>query len=460
MRSVPNPMPLPADDARTVLPRLVRAASITLVALLPIVVTPWGTDAYSQVKALTMYALAGLATLGGVGARLTTGRPKWKLTAPELPVWAFLLALLLSTVTSVDARLSFFGAPIRHEGLFADGSYIALFFVGAHFFGSARGVRDLALAGGAAAAITIAYGLAQTFLPPLFAGEAFMREWYGGLGFPRIPSTIGGPAVFGGYLATMIPLLLALSITAAGRSRLLWFVAACLAIPALALTLTRAAWAAVGGGLAVFAVALGRAMWRRHRLAIIALGLALVVSSVLLVTVVGTPAQIGSRVSTSVERESGSLAQHLYIWDRTLHLIRLRPWLGWGLETLGAVFPYDRPSLVRHFGVRPAIIDRAHNDLLQMAVSIGIPGALAYAAVWVAGVATAFRLWRRQTGPARVLAAGWLGAIVAYLIQVQFSFSSVALAPIVWLLAGSAAGWEAEARDAESSRQPSGKMLA
>jgi len=119
--------------------------------------------------------------------------------------------------------------------------------------------------------------------------------------------------------------------------------------------------------------------------------------------------------------------------------------LGWGLETLGTVFPYDRASLVQVFSPRPTIIDKAHNDLLQVDVSIGIPGALAYAAVWGSVVWCAVRMWHRATDAPRVLAAGWLAAITAYLVQVQFSFSVVALAPIVWLLAGAASGWEAHA---------------
>src|SRR5207247_11256511 len=94
----------------------------------------------------------------------------------------------------------------------------------------------------------------------------------------------------------------------------------------------------------------------------------------------------------------------------------MRPWLGWGLETLGTVFPYDRASLVQVFSPRPTIIDKAHNDLLQVAVSIGIPGALAYAAVWRSVVWSAVRMWRRATDAPRVLAGGLLAAIAPYLV--------------------------------------------
>ncbi|OLD41683.1 MAG: hypothetical protein AUI83_20515, partial [Armatimonadetes bacterium 13_1_40CM_3_65_7] len=334
----------------------------------------------------------------------------------------------------------------RYEGLFAYCGYVALFLVGVHFFGSYTGLRALVRAAGIAAVITSAYGVLQVFIPPLFAGEAFIREWYSGPGIARVPSTLSSPVVFGGYLALMIPLLLATGISARGGSRYLWLSAACLALVALSLTLTRAAWVAAVLGLVVFAVAAGRSVWH-PRILVAALAVVVMVSMGLLVTGVGRPAAIWSHVIASANIGSGSVAQRVYIWSRTLGLIGIRPWLGWGLETLGVVFPYDRASLVRVFGPRPTIIDKAHNDFLQMAVSIGVPGALAYAAVWGLVVWSVVRTWRRAAGSARILAAGWLAALTAYLVQVQFSFSVVALAPIVWLLAGSAAGWEAEIGD-------------
>src|SRR5437867_1454901 len=443
--SINNPSP-PDSTPGQIFAGLSRAAGIMLVVVVPIVVSPWGSDGYNQVKALAAEILAGVAVIGWVGAGLTARRPFWRFTAAELPLWAFLLAVLLSSVTSVNPRLSFFGAAGRDEGLFAYCAYIALFLVGVHSFGSHRGFRTLTQAAGITAVLTSAYGLLKVFIPPLFAGEAFIRDWYGVLGIARIPSTLGSPVVFGGYLAFMIPLLLAAGVAERGASRHCWLAAACLALVALALTLTRAAWLATFIGLVVFGVAAGPFAWRR-RVILVAAAVIVVASAGFLVRRVGTPAVIWSHVIASADIGSGSPAQRLYIWSRTLGLIVIRPWLGWGLETLGTVFPYDRASLVQVFSPRPNIIDKAHNDLLQVAVSIGIPGALAYVAVWGSVVWSAVRLWRRAADAPRVLAAGWLAAIAAYLVQVQFSFSVVALAPVVWLLAGSAAGWEAELRE-------------
>lgn len=425
---------------------LVRVAALILVVAIPLVVMPWGPDAYSRPKVLVLYGLAGTIVAGWLGARGLSGRPQWTVTRPELSVWTFVLALLVSSWFSVNPRLTFFGAPGRYEGLLALLSYVALFVAGAHFFGSPSGFRTLAMWAGVGATPAILYGVAQIYLPPMFPGEAVIREWYGTLGVPRILSTLGNPIVFGGYLAFMLPLLLVLAAGSQGARRFGWLLMSCLAVVDAALTLTRGAWLATLVGLSVLGLAAGRNVWRRQWALAAGVGAAAVVAIALLVAVVGSPTLIGARVSASVETGSGSLAQRLYIWNRTLDLIPARPLLGWGIETLREVFPYDRASLVSVFGVRPIVVDKAHNDLLQMAVSIGVPGALAYAAVWVLIVSSAARLLHRAAGVPQLLATGWLAAVTAYLVQVQFSFSVVALAPLVWLLAGAASGWEAVSR--------------
>lgn len=452
MRSVRSRPWFQLGTAAEALPRFVRAASVALLVIVPLIVVPWGTDAYGPVKVVTIYALAGLAVFGWIESFLATGGPKWRFVNLELALWTFVLAVLLSSARSVDARLTLFGAPGRYEGLFAILAYIALFLVGVHFFGSQSGWHTLATASGIAAAATIGYGIGQLFMPPLFAGEAFIREWYAGLGMPRIPSTLGNPVVFGGYLATMIPLLLALAVMHAHRGRVVWLILASLGYVAAGFTLTRAAWLAIAVSTGILVVGSQGRQFRRSVAA--AVGCAVLVGAVLLMAVVGSHEPVGQRVASAFDVSTGSSAQRLYIWERTITLIRARPWLGWGLETLRQVFPYDRPALVRLFGVRPVIIDKAHNDILQVAVSVGVPGAVAYAAFWIGAISAAVRLWKRADVSARPLATAWLAAVTAYLIQVQFSFSAVSLAPMVWLLAGAAVGWEAEVTVGQSVPAP------
>jgi len=432
----------------------VRSAACVLVIAIPLVVTPWGGEAYSRPKVLVLYALTATILAGWLGLWGASRRWHWTPTRLEPAIWVFVLAMLVSSVASVNLRLTFFGAPGRFDGLGAWLAYVALFFAGAHFFGSEEGFRALVRWMGVGAAAVVAYGVAQAYLPPVFPGEAIIQGWYGALGFERMTSTLGSPIIFGGYLAFSLPLLLTLAAGSRGPGRFGWLLVACLGAVDAVLTLTRGAWLAILISLGVLSLTAGREAWRRHWIVPACLAAAVAVAIALLITVVGSPAQIGSRVAASVDAGSGSLAQRLYIWDRTLDLIRARPLLGWGLGTLREVFPYDRATLVAVFGLRPIIIDKAHNDLLQMAVSVGIPGAVAYAAVWGLIVWSAVRLRRNAPESVRLLAAGWLAAVVAYLAQAQLSFSAVALTPLVWLLAGSAAGWEAETPDGRDDIRP------
>lgn len=424
------------------LARLVRVPAFAALVTVPLMVTPWTADAYNWPKVLVIYALAALMVIGWIVAYVLTEHPRWTITLPELPIWLLLLAVLLSSWISVSPQSTFFGAPGRYEGLLAFLAYMIFYFGGVHFFGSAHGFHALVRTSAAAGLIAACYGVAQVFIPPLFAGEAVAKALYASLGFTRSLSTLGNPVVFGGYLSLVTPLLLGLALATSGRRGTAWFVAAGVGYVATLVTGTRAAWLAVAVATIILVGTVGREALRRHWAALVALMVVVVLGASLTMTV-ATPSQLASRALSSFAVQSGSLGQRVYIWERTTGLIRSRPFLGWGLATLQDVFPYDRSTMVKQFGYQPVIIDEAHNDILQMAVSIGVPGSAAYVAFWLLVIVAAARIWRRTAGTSRILAAGWLAAIAAYVFQAQFSFSAVAVAPVVWLLAGAACGWEA-----------------
>lgn len=428
-----------------------RTAAITLTIAMPLAVNPWGDpDAYSVAKIPVLLSLTAAMALGWGISWFVSRRPRWKMTLPEIPLWIYLLCVLISSSLSISPLMTFFGIQWRYEGLPVIFTYALLFFVGVHFLGSASRFRTLTTAAAIGALPIIAYGLLQLFRPPLFHGEALMQLWYNTIGAPRIGSLIGSPVVFGGYLCVVTPLLLALGLAAPGRARLVWLGGATLGFAALVMTLTRAAWLGIALGIAVFAVTAGASVLRRHRVELVAMTAAVAVILAGLVTVFVTPQRMANRASSAVAVRSGSAGQRLHIWDATIALIRQRPIFGWGLETLGLIFPYDSPSQRKHFGEGPIIIDRAHNDVLHVTVSNGIPGAAAYVAFWAVVVLTGVRLARNTSGAGRIVSAGWLAALTAYLVQAQFSFSTVTVTPLVWLLAGAASGWEA------ADRHPSG----
>ncbi|MDQ7851310.1 MAG: O-antigen ligase family protein [Armatimonadota bacterium] len=411
----------------------------------PLAVNPWARDAYSAIKALLVWVLTPAMLVGWAAAYLARRSPRWRATGPELPAWLLVLAALLSTGVTVDSRLTFFGASGRHEGLLTVLAYVALYFVAVHFFAGGGGMRLLTRCLGVGGVLASVHAAFQLGLGPRFFTEAYVYDWYAFPHLPRIFGPLGSPIALGAYLSVALPLSMAMAAASPGARRIIWSGALVLMAVALAFTSTRAAWGGTAAGVVLLFLLLRRTPGTRT-VAISAV-LAAVVSGGALLVVTGTLVPIVERAAAAVDPGTGSFAQRIYIWQRVIELVRARPLSGWGLETLGVVFPYDRASLVEAFGLRPAIIDRAHNDLLQVAVSMGLVGAVAYVAFWGSVLFIAWRLCRGISGPDRVLACGWLAALAAYLIQLQFSFSVVAVAPLVWLLAGASCGWEAAVRD-------------
>jgi len=87
----------------------------------------------------------------------------------------------------------------------------------------------------------------------------------------------------------------------------------------------------------------------------------------------------------------------------------------------------------------PRTIDRAHNDLLDLGLSVGIVGLLAYGWVVAAALGSAVRALR---GPLDVQLRGGaaLAGLLGYLLALQFGFSVVGVAPVFWSVLGTAIG--------------------
>jgi putative inorganic carbon (HCO3(-)) transporter len=91
------------------------------------------------------------------------------------------------------------------------------------------------------------------------------------------------------------------------------------------------------------------------------------------------------------------------------------------------------------FGATPVRIDKAHNDTLDMAMSVGAFGVAAFG--WV--VASTVRNATSALGPRAplpVLAAACVAAIAGYWVDVQWHFSVVSVAPVFWSVLGATSG--------------------
>ncbi len=401
----------------------------------PLAFNPWGGSAFELPKSLWLRALVSLMGLAAfvwaVERKGRLGRPPSSLLWPGM---ALGLALALSTLLSVNTRVSLWGSYQRQQGLLTLGAYLALFlFVATGLRTRAQAKRLLtALVWGSAP--IVAYGLLQAAgLDPL--------DWHTDAASPFL-STIGRANFVGSYLVLIAPLTAArLAVTRRRR----WPYVLLLLTQWLALALTQARGAWVGLGVAILTGLLAWAVATRNRRpAFVALGLGvLAVSWVVLLNLPGGPlaplARLPGldRLAGLSRTDVGSTAARLTIWRATLPLIAARPWLGYGPETMRTVFARVFPPQLVYYQGRHVTVDRAHNLWLDLGMSAGLAGVVAFGALlvgfgWLAwrGLRAAPDRWERVTWVALT------AAVVGHLADLQFSFDLTASATVFWLLLG------------------------
>ena len=87
------------------------------------------------------------------------------------------------------------------------------------------------------------------------------------------------------------------------------------------------------------------------------------------------------------------------------------------------------------------MVDKAHNEYLQIAITIGTPALLVY-------LLLLFKVYRRAVQALKVankqqklIIFTLLAVITGYLVQAIFNISVVSVAPILWMLLGIVFGY-------------------
>jgi len=424
---------------------LLVGAVLLVVAVVPLLLNLGDLDdTYYGVKAR---ALSILAPVLFTGVLATRGIPDLRRARLLWPLLTFVAAVTLATIVSIDPAWSVAGAPRRHEGLLPLIAY-ALTSAGTLVVVARAGPRvwhGAAMLGGT---LVAAYGVAQYFGAEWLVRDSVRVNWW------QAFSTTGNANFLGAYMVMMTPLAAAAVLTA--RRPAVMALSACslgLAVLAALCTYSRAAWLGLTVAMLVFSGALlarGRGALDgplgRPRLQ------ALLVFTVVLTAVFFLPggpfavpradwsAVDRARTAIQLAAPAAGFRQRVYLWHHALALLRRRPLTGYGPETLTLVLSQEWDAERVHlFGERPARIDKAHNDTLDMAMSTGLIGVAGF---WWVLVTTVRRGWAALAagGVEQVAAAACLAAMVGYWIDVQWHFSVVSVAPVFWSVMGAAGG--------------------
>lgn len=277
------------------------------------------------------------------------------------------------------------------------------------------------------------YAAGDNFGLDVLGGTSERKEMLlGGVRVFRPGGTVGHPNALGGYIASILPLVLALRFTLAPR-RWQWIGLAGLGLGSIALVLTfsRSAWLAAamacGGVMAwLFLHARRRVRW----LPVLGAGLllALILSAFL--------PQIAGRW---LEDDEGSTLSRLPQTQIALEMVRQHPFLGVGLNNYGrAQHLYDvyvdSPDRLHRVYVHQV---RLHNIFLLLAAEIGLVGLLFLGVFLWMLAANARRLLRGFRGDFRtqMILLGVALGLAARILHDAAHTGHLATSPVFWIFA-------------------------
>ncbi len=342
----------------------------------------------------------------------------------------FIAAAFISSLLGHNFYLSFWGDMERGEGLNLWLHLLAFFVI----LTSTVKTRTAWLA-------LLDFSLGSSLLLGLFGlGQALHLKALLATSGSRVDATLGNPAFFATYLLLHIAMALFLILHRESKIARIYYAGVIFFYTFLIFTTqTRGAVVGLAAGIITSAILLAISSEENQKLRRLSAGLIL---AVVLVTGLLWGFRQSNFVKTSflarianVSPESRTAQTRLATWRAALKGIKEKPILGWGFENFEVVFNKNFPPIIYEDEGSQVWFDRAHNVILDRAVSTGIVGIGLFLAFLLYPTYYLLRYVRRlpesdsEMRSAVIIACGFT---VAYLIQDLFIFESIAIYMILF----------------------------
>lgn len=267
-------------------------------------------------------------------------------------------------------------------------------------------------------------------------------------GLPGVESGFS-PNELAGALVWLAPLFITLTIVIA---RLHWhwsrlaglmlFVATLFILGVLVLTQSRGGYLGLAGCFMLMQIFAVSHRWRRLGLVILLVGLVVGIGIVVVqpnslegLITGGNPSDTTDPVAV-IESVNGRVE----VWSRALYGIQDFPFTGMGMNTFRKVVTVLYPF----FLISPDVdIAHAHNEFLQAGLDLGIPGLIAFVAIYLIAFWMLIQIWRGASQSSRgaglrAVALGFGGGLVAHMVYGMTDAVALGAKPgfIFWMMLG------------------------
>ncbi|MBN1193324.1 MAG: O-antigen ligase family protein [Coriobacteriia bacterium] len=408
-------------------------ALVCAVLFAPLAVGQFGPTGYflADIWGMPKLVIVAAAALVGVlafGWRYLNGEVGVRLNRTYWWLAAFLAVATVSTSVAPFPWQALLGSMNR-QGLLTLVLYAVLALLGTQVVRTPQRVRRLQAAvvlGGVPIAVLALLQVAGVYTFYYFSAAD-------GWAVARGISTFGNPDPLGGYLVLPTVMAAAYALTEGhGVRRAVSWVSFAVLSAALFATLARGAW--LGGliGMVVLIVAARRQSVRFTKGDAATLG----VCGMAAVAAVwpSLPAAL-RRAEELFSLEAAYTSGRLPMWEVGLKAIREHWLIGIGPDSFRYAYMPLRSAEHLTFGGSTVISDDAHNYLIQLAVTVGVPALLIALAFLFSTLVQSGRiaLSSASADNSRLAYAGWLAGIVGYCVYLFFGPERVGSSTVMWI---------------------------
>lgn len=354
-------------------------------------------------------------------------------------VLAYFAIYILATVFSVSPLLSFYGSYYRMQGTLQFMHYFSfalIIFLNLKTIDQAGRLLKVFLA---AVGVVSLLGILQKFFPEL------TQFWQINVFRGRIFGTMGHPNYLADLIVMALPFGVGFLFLKGGLKAINWRkfgLLLLIAIMLLALFWTLGRASLFGFVVSILFLLISVFWIKGRRLAALSLLMipALIAVGVLFINVYKTSPIIKNTSVLSrfvfVGENLRSIETRLIMWPSTVKQILDRPVFGYGPETFANTFQKYADKKLLELENFSDIADRAHNVILDTAVSIGIVGAFAYLVMLVFVFINGFRDFGGggKIDEKSILKICIMSSVLGLFVSNQFGFSTTGHYAAFWLM--------------------------
>lgn len=372
-------------------------------------------------------------------------RKELKFDLIDKTLLAFLFLILLSTIFSVNFSKAIIGEENRYEGLLAFIVYFSIYYCAKNFYTYNKNIKYYAIV---TISICSVIGILQYYnvFPLTLLNSTDIS------GFTS--STFGNRNFFGSFLSMVVPLFIALYLV---KGKKIYLLISYISFAALLLSMTRSAWLGFATASVIGLIYIIKNFNKLilKKVIYIIIGYLIIIyfllfppefinnylsnySSINLlnkrIESIGTEVNIIVKADDTYTKNPSIInlgGGRFAIWKLTLMLVAKQPLLGSGPDTLIDGLLHNLKYETYNFILSTeSYFDKAHNEYLQIAATLGIPALIVYLAFIAQIIAKSKKIFHNDilfilTVP-----------IISYLVQAFFNISTIGVAPIFWFLLG------------------------